>query len=402
MYSRDGEMGGILSATRPIIFWIAVIAAFAAVVVLLRQILLPFVAGMVLAYLLDPLANSLERLGVNRLIATLAIIATFIASAIILIALLGPLILGQLSSFFDNFPHYLERMRTLANDPNRPWVHRVIGEGLGHAKQSIGELTSLGANWLDALLREIWSGGRALVAVFSLGIITPIVACYLIYDWSKMIAVIDNWVPPADRDAVRKLARQIDDAIGGFVRGQSAICLILALFYAAALKLIDLHHGLLIGLAVGLLSFVPYVGTLAGLTVSICIAIAQFWPNWLLIGSVPAIFFVGQSLADYVLAPFFVGRRINLSPVWILFALFACGNLFGFVGLLIAVPLAAAIGVLVRFAFAQYFASPIYNAKLAATARLDGAATDGIVATDTTATMATDPNLSVVVDRKVT
>jgi len=391
-----------VSTTRPIIFWIAVIATFAAVVVLLRQIMLPFVAGMVLAYLLDPLANSLERLGVNRLLATLAIMAAFIASAIILIALLGPLVLGQLSSFFDNFPHYLERMRTLANDPSRPWVHRVIGEGLGHAKQSIGELTSLGANWLDTLLREIWSGGRALVAVLSLGIIAPIVACYLIYDWSKMVAVIDNWVPPADRDTVRKLARQIDDAIGGFVRGQSAICLILALFYAAALKLFGLHHGLLIGLAVGVLSFVPYVGTLAGLAVSMCIAIAQFWPNWLLIGSVPAVFFVGQSLADYVLAPFFVGRRINLSPVWILFALFAFGNLFGFVGLLMAVPLAAAIGVLVRFAFAQYFASPIYNAKPAATARLDRATIGGIVATDTTATMTTDLNPSVVVDQKIT
>jgi predicted PurR-regulated permease PerM len=387
---------------RPIIFWIAVIATFAAVVALLRQIMLPFVAGMVLAYLLDPLANSLERLGVNRLLATLVIMAVFIASAVILIALLGPLVLGQLSSFFDNFPHYLERVRTLANDPSRPWVHKVIGEGLGHAKQSIGELTSLGANWLDSLLREIWSGGRALIAVLSLGIITPIVACYLIYDWSKMIAVIDNWVPLADRDTVRKLARQIDDAIGGFVRGQSAICLILALFYAASLRLIGLHHGLLIGLAVGLLSFVPYVGTLAGLTVSMCIAIAQFWPDRLLIGSVPVVFFVGQSLADYLLAPFLVGRRINLSPVWILFALYAFGNLFGFVGLLIAVPLAAAIGVLVRFAFAQYFASPIYNAKPAVPGRLDASTIGGIVATDTTETMATDLNPSAAVNPKVT
>ena len=142
--------------------------------------------------------------------------------------------------------------------------------------------------------------------------------------------------------------------------------------------------GMLIGLAVGLMSFIPYVGTLVGLTVSLCIAIAQSWPNWLLIGSVPAVFFVGQSLADYALAPFFVGRRVNLSPVWILFALFAFGNLFGFVGLLIAVPLAAAIGVLVRFAFAQYFASAIYNAKPAATARPDRVESGGDV-TDTAA-----------------
>ena len=359
--------------TRPIIFWIAVIAAVAAVVVLLRQILLPFVAGMVLAYLLDPLANSLERLGMNRLLATLAIMAVFVVAAAILFVFIAPMIFEELASFLYDFPHYIEQMRTLASDPSRPWLHKLIGEGLGHAEQSIGELTSLGADGLDALLREIWSGGRALISVFSLGVVTPIVACYIIYDWAEMISVIDNWAPPAHRDTVRALAREIDDTIGGFVRGQSAVCLILGLFYAAALTLIGLRHGLLIGLAVGLLSFVPYLGSLTGLAVSTCVAIAQFWPNWISIGAVPAIFFVGQSLSDYVLSPYFVGRRVNLSPVWILFALFAFGYLFGFIGLVIAVPLAAALGVLLRFAFAQYFASPIYTAGPAMTAGHDGA-----------------------------
>ena len=193
--------------------------------------------------------------------------------------------------------------------------------------------------------------------------VTPIVACYLVYDWPKMIAVVDNWVPPARRDTVRALAREIDDTIGGFVRGQSAICLILALFYALALTLIGLQHGVLIGLAAGFISFVPYLGALTGMVVSTCVAIAQFWPNWTLIWMVPALFLVGQSIADYLLAPYLVSRRVNLNPVWLLFALFAFGYLFGFVGLLIAVPLAAAIGVLIRFAFAQYYASPLYAAE---------------------------------------
>ena len=162
------------------------------------------------------------------------------------------------------------------------------------------------------------------------------------------------------RDTVRTLAREIDDTIGGFVIGQGALCLILALFYAVALSLIGLKHGLLIGLAAGLISFVPYLGSLAGLVVSTCVAVAQFWPNWAAILIVPAIFFVGQSLADYVLSPYFVGRRVNLNPVWVMFALFAFGYLFGFFGLLIAVPLAAAVGVLVRFALRQYYASPLY------------------------------------------
>ena len=209
-------------------------------------------------------------------------------------------------------------------------------------------------------LRGIWSGGRALISVFSLSVVAPIVACYLIYDWNRMIAVVDNWVPPAHRDTVRALAREIDDTIGGFVLGQGALCLILGFFYAAALLLIGLKHGLLIGFAAGLMSFVPYLGSLTGLVVSTSVAIAQFWPNWTLILTVPAIFFVGQSLADYVLSPYLVGRRVNLNPVWVMFALFAFGYLFGFVGLLIAVPLAAAIGVLLRFALRQYYASPLY------------------------------------------
>jgi predicted PurR-regulated permease PerM len=170
----------------------------------------------------------------------------------------------------------------------------------------------------------------------------------------------DRLFPPARRDTVRALAREIDDTIGGFVIGQGMLCLILALYYAVALSLIGLNHGLLIGIAAGLISFVPYLGSLAGLVVSMCVAVAQFWPNWTLILIVPAIFFVGQTLADYVLSPYFVGRRINLNPVWVMFALFAFGYLFGFVGLLIAVPVAAAIGVLMRFALRNYYASPIY------------------------------------------
>jgi predicted PurR-regulated permease PerM len=196
--------------------------------------------------------------------------------------------------------------------------------------------------------------------------VTPIVACYLIYDWSKMIAAVDNWVPPARRETVRALAREVDDTIGGFVRGQSALCLILAVYYATALSLMGLKHGVLIGIAAGLVSFIPYLGSLSGLVVSTCVAIAQFWPSWTAILLVPAIFFIGQSLADYVLSPYFVGRRVHLSPVWVMFALFAFGYLFGFVGLLIAVPLAAAIGVLMRFALRQYYASPLYAAAPAA------------------------------------
>ena len=351
-----------MSLTRPIVFWIAMLAAVIAVVVLLREVLLPFVAGMALAYLLDPLATRLERLGVNRLIATLAILGLFIASVVAAIVFTAPIIVSELAYFVESFPVYIRQLHELATNPDRPWLSKVVGEGLGQAEQSFGDLTTLATDWLGTFLHSVWSGGRALISVFSLLVVTPMVACYLLYDWNRMMAVIDNWAPPSRRDTVRTLAREIDDTIGGFVLGQGALCLVLSLFYAVALSLAGLNHGMLIGIAAGLISFVPYLGSLSGLVVSSCVAVAQFWPNWSHILVVPGIFFVGETLADYVLSPYLVGRRVNLNPVWVMFALFAFGYLFGFVGLLIAVPLAAAIGVLIRFAMRQYYASPLYAA----------------------------------------
>jgi predicted PurR-regulated permease PerM len=349
-----------MSTIRPILFWVATFAAVVAAVVLLRDVLLPFVAGMVLAYLLDPLADRIERFGMNRLLATLAIIVFVVTAFAILIFLTVPVIIRELSRFIEDLPVYVGRVHTLATDPNHPWLSKIIGEGLGETEHSIGELTTFASTWFDAILRSAWSGGRALISILSLGIVTPIVACYLVYDWHKMIATIDNWIPPARRETVRALAREIDKTINGYVRGQSILCLVLAVYYASALRVIGLDHGILLGIAVGLISFIPYLGSLSGLVISTCIAIAQFWPDWALIWLVPAVFVVGQSLSDYVLAPYLVGRRVHLSPVWVMFALFAFGYLFGFIGLLIAVPLASAIGVLMRFALRTYYASSFY------------------------------------------
>ena len=198
---------------------------------------------------------------------------------------------------------------------------------------------------------------------YTLLFVTPIVACYLVYDWNRMVVGLDTLVPPGCRGTFRRLAREMDDKFGGFVRGQGAICLILGVLYEAALAGIGLNHGLLIGFASGSLSFVPYLGPLAGLMVAACTGVAQFWPDWKLILAIPLILLLGSSLSDYALVPYFIGRRINLNPVWTVFAMFAFGNEFGLVGLLIAAPEAAAIGVLVRFAHKQYLASAFYDPK---------------------------------------
>lgn len=352
-----------MSSTRSLVFWIIIVIAFSLSFAVLREVLLPFVVGACLAYLLDPPATRLERLGINRLVATLAIVSIFILGLSTLIVLAGPIIIRELAYFIDSFPRYLNQLQSMATNPNRPWLSKIIGEGLGEAERSVTSLTTLATDWLVTFLHSAWSGGQELISIFSLLVVIPIVAIYLINDWKKMITVIDDCVPPAKRQTIRALAREIDDRIGGFVVGQGALCLILAVFYATALSLIGINHSVLIGIAAGVISFIPYLGSLTGLAISTCVAVAQFWPNWNIILLVPATFFVGQGLADYVLSPYFIGRRVNLNPVWVIFALFACGKLFGFIGLIVAVPFAAGVGVLVRFAVRQYFESPFYAGK---------------------------------------
>jgi predicted PurR-regulated permease PerM len=348
-----------MNAARPSVLWIATLAAVSVVIVLLHAILLPFVAGIALAYLLNPAVNRLERLGLNRTVAALGIVGLFIIGVGVLMVLATPHLGMELATFIENVPVYIRQLQAFATDPSRPWLRKIIGEGVNEAQQSLGELATLGADWIPSVLRSLWSDSQALLSIFSLLVVTPIVTIYLLIDWKRLIATIEDSIPAAQRETIRALAGEIDDALAGFLRGQGTICLILALYYASALRLIGLNHGLLIGLAAGLISFIPYLGSLIGLVLSLCVVVLQFWPNWTMIPVVLGIFVGGQSIADYALAPYLIASRINLNPVWVMFAIAAFGYLFGFVGLLIAVPLAAAIGVVIRFATRQYLVTQL-------------------------------------------
>jgi predicted PurR-regulated permease PerM len=353
-----------LGLERQVAFWIAALIAVIGAIWLLHEILLPFVAGAVLAYLFNPLAYRLERLGANRLLASLAIIGVFVLSFIVLLLLIVPILGGQLAAFIEKVPAYVRRLQSLLADPDWPWLKQFLGENLSNVEAPMGDLVTQGARWLTAFLRSLWSGGQALISIFSLMVVTPVVAFYLLYDWERMICTVDAWVPVPQRETVRRLAREIDGTIAGFLRGQSGVCLILGSFYAVGLTLAGLNFGLLIGLVSGLITFVPYVGSMTGLVLATGVAVAQFWPNGGPIVTVVAIFFVGQFLEGYILAPKLVGESVGLHPVWLMFALFAFGYLFGFVGMLLAVPLAAAIGVVVRFALRRYLASPLYTGEI--------------------------------------
>ena len=359
---RDLPKGDGMTFERQFVFWLAALAVFVLMLWLLSEILLPFVAGAAIAYLLTPVTDRIESVGVNRLAAALSIITLVVMAIVLLILLVAPILGGQLASFIDNIPGYVTRLQSLLSDPSRPWVQKLLGASFS-ADKSIGDLVTQGVGWLTAFLRSLWSGGRALVSLFSLVVVTPVVAFYLIYDWHRMIRTADSWVPLQQRETVRRLAREIDAAIAGFVRGQTAVCLILGSFYAVSLTLSGLNFGLLIGLISGVITFIPYVGSMTGLILALGVAVAQFWPHWSSILTVLGIFLVGQFVEGNLLAPKLVGESVGLHPVWIIFALLGFGYLFGFVGLLVAVPLAATIGVLARFALQRYRESSLYTGE---------------------------------------
>jgi predicted PurR-regulated permease PerM len=346
---------------RNIVFWSAVLVALVGLLWLLSPILLPFVLGMAIAYVLDPLANRLGKLGVSRLIAALLMLGGFVVALAVLLLLIVPVLSQQFSGFIENAPFYAQRLQGFVSDPGHPWIKRIVGDNLVGADKSVSDVLNQMLGYLTAFIASLWTKGQALLSIFSLLIITPVVAFYLICDWDRMILTVDRLVPLPQRDTVRSLGREIDSTISAYVRGQSGLCLILGSYYAVGLTLAGLSFGLLIGVVSGLISFIPYVGSLTALLLSLAVALAQFVPDWSRILIVLGIVLVGQFLESNVLAPKLVGHSVGLHPVWLIFALFAFGYLFGFVGLLLAVPLAAAAGVLIRFALRRYLASPLYT-----------------------------------------
>jgi predicted PurR-regulated permease PerM len=222
------------------------------------------------------------------------------------------------------------------------------------------EMVGQGARWLGAMLPSIWQGGQALVSIVSLLVVTPIVTFYLLVDWRRLLQTLDNLVPVHQREVVRELAKESDAAMAGFIRGQSLVCLFLGLWYGLGFTMVGLNFGMLIGITAGVLSFIPYVGSITGLILSVAVALVQ-GPGWTLLGLVLAVQITGQFIEGNILTPRFVGHAVGLHPVWVMFALLAFGSLFGFTGLIVAVPIAAIIGVMTRFAVRQYKGSPLYT-----------------------------------------
>ena len=346
---------------RQIAFWAGALLLLAGFLYLFSSILLPFAAGMVLAYFLDPLADRLEAWLGSRLVAAIVILLAFVVAFILALMVIVPILATQGADLVSKMPEYLARLQALITSIDPEWLKQRFGVDPNNLRSALNSLVSQGAGFVTTIFESILSSGLALVNVASLVIVTPVVAFYMLVDWDHMVAKVDGWVPRDNVATVRAIANDINVATAGFVRGQGTLCIILGVMYAVGLTIAGLNFGLLIGLFAGLISFIPYVGSLVGLVLAVGVALVQFWPDWIMVAAIAGIFFLGQFIEGNILQPKLVGESVGLHPVWLMFALLAFGSLFGFVGLLIAVPAAAAVAVLVRFALGRYLASPLYH-----------------------------------------
>lgn len=340
-------------------FWVAGTLAVIGLLVVFSSILLPFVAGMAVAYLLDPVVDRLQTWKLGRAVATSIALLLFFVLAVSAFLLLAPVLQSQIVDFSTRLPGLLEGLHEQLSDVIEMAAARLSAEDMERLRAMAGDLAGNALAFLGDVISGLWSGGIALLNLLALIFITPIVAFYLLRDWDRIIAVIDGWLPLDHAGVIRTLVREADGLLSGFVRGVLSVCLILGVLYGIGLTLIGLDFGLAIGLAAGLVSFIPFFGALFGLVVGVGLALAQF-SDWLPIALVAGVFVAGQILEGNVLTPKLVGERIGLHPVWVIFALMAAGMLFGFVGLLLALPLAVIVGVLVRFGFERYRKSRLY------------------------------------------
>lgn len=344
---------------RQIWLWLGVGAAFIVSLYLLQSILMPFLTGLLVAYAMNPGVRRLEKMGIPRHIGTFLMILSFFLVIGLLLFIAIPFIQTELLYLASRVPQYGERIMIAL----KPLLDEASQYAQSYDLERIREVAStyLGdvVSWGIKLLAGILTGSLALANLISLIVITPIVAFYFLRDWDKIIKTIDSFFPRPYEPALRRLFTEINETIGGFAKGQALVCLVVGTYYCITLTLAGLDFSLVVGVVIGIMAFIPYVGALVGFMLSIGIALAQF-PDWYSVGVIAGIFAIGQTVEGYLLIPYFVGDRIGLHPVWVLFALLAGGVLYGFIGILFALPVAATLGVLARHGLELYLKSPYY------------------------------------------
>lgn len=337
-------------------YWGIASVVFILLLWFLGDVILPFVLGAAIAYFLDPVADRLEKMGFSRAIAVTIITLFALLIFVIMALLVIPTLVQQTANLIEIAPTLFNDLQIFLKDRFPQLVDD--DSTLRKSLTSVGEtIRERGGQLIDTVLSSVSS----LINVVVLLVIVPVVAFYLLYDWDRMVAEIDRLLPRDHAPVIRQLAGEIDNTLAAFIRGMGTVCLVLGTYYAVALMVVGLQFGLVVGAFAGLITFIPYIGALLGGALAIGLALFQFWGDWISIGLVAGIFMIGQVLEGNVLTPKLVGSSVGLHPVWLIFALSVFGALFGFVGMLVAVPVAAAIGVLARFATRQYLDSRLYR-----------------------------------------
>lgn len=345
-----------LTLTRQAIYWgIAAVVLFV-VLYLLGNVMMPFLLGGAIAYVLDPLADRLQRLGFSRVLATVTITLAGTLIFALGVLLVVPTLVNQTIGLFDTLPKLVTGFQGFVTER----YPSILEEG-STANKSLDTLAELIRSKGGELVQGLVSSALTFVNWLVIMVLVPVITFYLLLDWDRMMARLDALLPRDHAPVIRQIGRDIDRTLASFIRGQGTVCLILGTFYAVALMLVGLNFGSAVGALAGLLTFIPYVGALVGGGLAIGLALFQFWGEWWWIATVAGIFFLGQFVEGNILTPNLVGGSVGLHPVWLIFALSAFGTLFGFVGMLVAVPVAAALGVVTRFAIDRYSESTLYR-----------------------------------------
>jgi predicted PurR-regulated permease PerM len=353
-----------VSATRQALFWLLALAVLFLLLHLLSGMLLPFVAGFAIAYMLAPFVALLTRWKVPRSLASLLALLLFLFMLVAIIVLIVPVIELQTAQLVRSAPAAADYVRTEAQHLLELAQKQLPPEDIQKAQDMIGGWTGAALGWLAGLVESVLTSGLAIANLLALLLITPLVAFFLLRDWQAIVARFDNLLPRQYALTIREQLRLVDATISGYLHGQALVSLIVGVYYAVTLSIVGLNFAIILGIIVGILSFIPYVGEATGVLLAIGLGAMQF-DSWSRIIIIAAIFLVGHLGAADFLQPKLIGSRVHLHQLWVIFALLAFGELFGFLGILLALPAAAVTGVLVRFALSRYLASPLYDPRRA-------------------------------------
>jgi predicted PurR-regulated permease PerM len=345
-----------------LLFWLGVFLVAIIALGMVQSILLPFAAGVVLAFILAPAVSRLERWGIRRSLASFVVLIMFLIGVALVFVLLVPLIQNQVVQLIAKVPSLIAFLQDQSGRLMDLLQHRLPADQMAKLRDLVGTKLGEALAWIASLFQSLITSSIAILNIVSLVVIAPIITFFLLRDWETLVAEVDDLIPRQSLITVRIQAREVSDTLVGFIHGQAFVCLILAVYYGTTLSFAGLSSGLALGLLIGVLAVIPILGTALGFVLALGLAATQYG-TWTAILTVVGIFAVGTTVESNFLTPKLVGDRIHLHPVWVIFALFAGASLFGFVGVLFAVPAAAVIGVLVRFAISRYRRSTVYDPR---------------------------------------